>query len=487
MTAAPSIQKLGRYEIVERLSSGGMGEVFLARFAGPGGFMKPVAVKRIHPHLANDESFVHMLHDEANLASMVRHPNIVATIDVGNDAGNHFLVLEYVPGDALGKVFRDLRRNSRSMPPWVAVWIGTNVASALAAAHSARSLTGEPLHIVHRDVSLSNILLSDLGHPMLFDFGVAKASQRIAQTTHGELKGKLCYMAPETFHGAEITDAVDIFSLGVVLYELLSGKSPFQRESDLDTIKALQSAEVPAPTGGREPELDAIVMRAMARDRAQRTPSAEVLSRELRVWALERMAPHDATSVATWYRSMFPERVEARQALLARVADERAPISQMRPLASSSAGWPASQSGPLRTPAPGPHSEVAAPPAEGTTPGVARSTVPVAPPPRKAGIWLAVAAFSAIAGAAVAVALFLSGRSTEASEELPPAAAVSAAPSPTMTATPAPTETPSAEPTSTSSASTSSAPRPVSKPKSPVAPKPGGTGKSRGPLVRSYD
>src|SRR5215207_8433735 len=147
MTANDIPPRLGRYEIVERLSSGGMGEVFVARFAGPGGFIKPVALKRIHPHLAGDETFIAMLHDEANVAAAIRHPNIVATIDVGFDQGNHFVVLDYVSGD--------------------------------------------PLDIVHRDVSLGNIMLSDAGHPMLFDFGVAKAKQRFAQTSHGELKGKL--------------------------------------------------------------------------------------------------------------------------------------------------------------------------------------------------------------------------------------------------------------------------------------------------------
>lgn len=184
-------ERLGRYEILERLASGGMGEVFVGRFVGPGGFIKPVAVKRIHPHLAGDENFIHMLHDEAFVAGSIRHPNIIATIDVGSEGGNHFVVLDYVSGDSLARLQRDLQRRGAALPDWLVAWIGAETASALHAAHEAKTLAGELLEIIHRDVSLANVLLSDAGHPMLFDFGVAKATQRMHQTTHGELKGKL--------------------------------------------------------------------------------------------------------------------------------------------------------------------------------------------------------------------------------------------------------------------------------------------------------
>ncbi len=318
-------ERLGRYEIVERLASGGMGEVFIARFVAPGGFIRPVAVKRIHPFLAEDETFIHMLHDEANVAAAIRHPNIISTIDVGSEGGNHFVVLEYASGDPLQRMLRDMKRSRGGVfPDWMVAWVGAEVASALHAAHEAKNLEGESLEIIHRDVSTSNVILSDAGHPMLFDFGVAKAKQRMVQTSHGELKGKLPYMAPETFRGEAVDRTVDVFSLGVMLYELCTGNSPFARASDLETIMALQSAVIELPSRVRDaihPSLDPIVMRAMARDRAERTPTAAAVENELRAWARSRGAPHDAAAAAAWIAETFADRVSWRKALLARVAN----------------------------------------------------------------------------------------------------------------------------------------------------------------------
>lgn len=318
-------ERLGRYEILERLASGGMGEVFVGRFVGPGGFIKPVAVKRIHPHLAGDETFIHMLHDEANVAAAIRHPNIIATIDVGSEGSNHFVVLDYVSGDSLSRLLRDQKKRGQAFPDWLVAWIGAETASALHAAHEAKTLTGESMQIIHRDVSLSNVLLSDAGHPMLFDFGVAKAAQRMTQTQAGELKGKLPYMAPETFKGAPIDRTVDVFSLGVMLYEMATSISPFARGSDIDTITALQSAVIDPPSH-KMPQtiratLDAIIMRTMARDRGERYPTAAMVEQDLRAWARAHGAPHDAASAAAWIRDNFPKRVADRNALLARVAN----------------------------------------------------------------------------------------------------------------------------------------------------------------------
>lgn len=318
-------ERLGRYEILERLASGGMGEVFVGRFVGPGGFIKPVAVKRIHPHLAGDEMFIHMLHDEANVAAAIRHPNIIATIDVGSEGANHFVVLDYVSGDSLSRLLRDQKKRGQAFPDWLVAWIGAETASALHAAHEAKTLTGESMQIIHRDVSLSNVLLSDAGHPMLFDFGVAKAAQRMTQTTAGELKGKLPYMAPETFKGAPIDRTVDVFSLGVMLYEMATAISPFARGSDIDTITALQSAVIDQPSH-KNPQsiratLDPIIMRTMARDRAERYPTAAMVEQDLRAWARAHGAPHDAAAAATWIRENFQKRVADRNALLARIAN----------------------------------------------------------------------------------------------------------------------------------------------------------------------
>lgn len=330
-------ERLGRYEIVERLAAGGMGEVFIARFVGPGGFVKPVALKRIHGHLAGREQFVNMLHDEANITASVRHPNIVATLDVGSENGEHFVVVDYVCGDPLSRLVKDLKARNLVMPPWVVAWIGAQIASALHAAHEAKSLTGEPLDIVHRDISLGNILLSDDGHPMLFDFGVAKARKKLHQTAQGELKGKLSYMAPEMFSGAPVTRSVDIFSLGVVLYELLTNYAPFRRNADIDTIMALKSGIVPPPSRvrqGVDPRLDPIVLTAMASERANRFTTAAQIEDGLRSWARATGAPHEPGPVANWIAWAFPERIAARRAMLARVGD---PSFKPLPIAPSAA------------------------------------------------------------------------------------------------------------------------------------------------------
>ncbi|HVK68736.1 MAG TPA: protein kinase [Polyangium sp.] len=353
-------ERLGRYEIVERLASGGMGEVFIARFVAPGGFVKPVAVKRIHPFLAEDETFILMLHDEANVAAAIRHPNIISTIDVGSEAGNHFVVLDYANGDPLQRMLRDIRKHhGTAFPDWMVAWIGAEVASALHAAHEAKNLEGELLEIIHRDVSTSNVILSDAGHPMLFDFGVAKAKQRMVQTSHGELKGKLPYMAPETFRGTAVDRTVDVFSLGVMLYELCTGNSPFARNSDLETIMALQSAVVEPPSQVRDAihaSLDPIVMRTMARDRAERYPTALAVENDLRAWARARGAPHDAASAAAWIAETFPDRCTWRKALLARVASNtpRAQMSSAPRINTLTPGAftpPSHPSGQLATPA----------------------------------------------------------------------------------------------------------------------------------------
>jgi serine/threonine-protein kinase len=525
-------ERLGRYEIIERLAAGGMGEVFVARFVAPGGFVKPVALKRIHPHLASDETFINMLHDEANVASAIHHPNIVGTIDVGHEGDNHYVVLDFVSGDPLSHLLRDVKRKGAVFPGWMTAWIGAQIGAALHAAHEAKNPEGESLDIIHRDVSLSNVLLSDAGQPMLFDFGVAKAKQRLVQTSHGELKGKLPYMAPETFRGEAVDRTVDIFSFGVVLYELLTGKSPFARDSDLETIMALQSAVITPPSqvkGAGDVELDAIVLKAMSRTRAERYATAADVERDLRAWARTSRAPHDASAAAAWIAETFPARCAERKALLARVASgtrspsiagarqsfNTIPPGQMPPSGPATPtpfGTTPLPSGPV-TPAPYPTTP--APfgmtpppsaanmggqvPSDVSIPGVASGNPATAGAPGEAlqarGPSAArVGAVAAAIAAVLGLAAFVVLRSEPAQDAPHPApAAATAAPAPA----PAPAPTPSAEAvapvapaaTTTSAAKavaphttapTSTSPRPpVSTTSSPT--------KGRGPLVRSYD
>jgi eukaryotic-like serine/threonine-protein kinase len=515
---------VGRYEIVERLAAGGMGEVFLARVAGPGGFIKPVALKRIHPHLVSDTEFISMLHDEARLAASVQHPNIVRTLDVGCEGDTHYVVLDFVCGDQIGKIHRELLRRGLHVPPWVAAWAGAQIAGALHAVHEARSLDGQPLEIVHRDVSPGNIMLADSGHALLFDFGVAKAKHRIAHTTHGEIKGKLCFMAPEIFDGVPADRTGDVFALGVVLYELLTDRSPFNRPSDLDTIAALRSAEVPPPStfaAGIDAELDVVVMRAMARDRAARYGTASQLEAALRQWATRAGAPHDAGATCTWLVQMLPDRIAARRELLTRVGSG-APMRPTPSASPSASGGAYSDSQPSRpstrrpitgttrtdgltevmtTPVP-PFDPSAGltpvPPYDGlhTPAGLSRLTTearlhvtPSAPmempaPRRGVGLAVAGAVVAIVAVAAVAIGTMMSGS--------PATAPVAATPPPATTAAAAdePEEEPEdSAPTSTSSSTASSrvaTPPRGGRPRQPPPPK-APPPKTGGPLQREYD
>ena len=445
-------ERLGRYEIVAKLASGGMGEVFIARSVGPGGFVKPVVVKRIHPHLASDPQFVQMLFDEANLTSAVQHPNIVATLDVGSEGGTHFLILDYVPGDPISVLLREMKQRSFSMPPWVVAFIGAQIASALHAAHEARGLSGEALGIVHRDVSAGNILLADSGRPVLVDFGVAKARRKMHQTAQGELKGKLPYMAPEMFEGAEVTRAVDIFSLGVVLYEMLTNVSPFRRKTDIDMILALKQGNVPRPSevrAGLPPELDSIVLTALARERAQRWPNAAKIEEALRGWARGSGVAHEPAPVAEWLAWAFPERVEARKALLARVANpmQLPPPSSGTYRALTTGNYPGGITGAVSsTPLPGVAQQRPAGPVSVMPPSMPPSSsgpsaprllpsaaliTPAAPARGRWATWAVIAVGATLLGGLLAYLLversgaFLRGRGEAASERGLPAATAS--------------------------------------------------------------
>lgn len=468
---APIPTHIGRYEVVERLAAGGMGEVFVGRMAGPGGFIKPIAIKRIHPHLAQAESFIHMLHDEAKVTASIRHPNIVATLDLGFDGHNHFVVLDYVSGESISRVIRQCKREGAYVPPWLVAWVGAETASALHAAHEARSLSGEPLEIIHRDISPGNVMLSDDGHVMLFDFGVAKARQRLHETTAGELKGKLAYMPPETFRGVSVSRTNDIFALGVVLYEMLAGSNPFAKGSDVETITAVATGHVPPLRSVRPdvpPGLEQIIMAAMAPAKESRYLTAADLERDLRAWARHENQPHDASSVASWLSGVMASRLMLRRALLARVAHPTSTPPFGTPGGFASALGPHSSSGishaglaQTQTPPPT-HAGMAftPPPAPSAISEV--SPLPAldatrAPPPRRSQLVPAIiaAVLASAVGVGAVVLLLPAKKSAPAAESAETAAA--AAPSARESAT----ATASAEATASAPASSASSEPPV--------------------------
>ncbi len=283
--SASGPDRFGQYEILERIASGGMAELYRARRSGVEGFQKIVAIKKILPHLADNEGFIAMFADEAKLAAQLNHPNIVHIYDLGKiEGGGYFIAMEHVEGRDLRAILESARELGMPLPVPLAVYIASKVASALDYAHRRRDGDGRDLHIVHRDVSPQNILISYEGDIKLCDFGIAKAASKVSQTESGALKGKIQYMSPEQAWGKPIDRRSDLFSLGVVLYELLTEQRLFRGDSDLTVLEKVRAAVVSAPSEAN-PEvskpLDVIVLRALAREPEDRYTNASDLLRDL--------------------------------------------------------------------------------------------------------------------------------------------------------------------------------------------------------------
>src|SRR5271155_444715 len=229
----PSQRQIGRYVLHGKIASGGMATVHFGRLLGGAGFSRTVAIKRLHQHLAGEPAFRATLIDEARMAARIHHPNVVPTLDVVSDDGELLVVMEYVRGESLSRLVRTGHEGEqRRVPLRVAVAIAVGALHGLHAAHEARSDLGEPLGIVHRDVSPQNILVGTDGLARVIDFGIAKAAGRLQSTREGIVKGKIAYMAPEQLAAHETTRAVDVYGMGVVLWEMLSGKRLYQGDTE---------------------------------------------------------------------------------------------------------------------------------------------------------------------------------------------------------------------------------------------------------------
>jgi serine/threonine-protein kinase len=279
---------LGRYRLIEPLGRGGMAEVWKARTSGPSGFEHDVVIKRIQPAHGADPEFIQLFLEEARISAMLHHANIVQVHDFVDEGGDLYLVLEYVEGPSLSRALRALRSVGRSMPPPIAAWIAREICRALDYVHALTDAEGQPLAILHRDVTPSNILLTANGGIKLLDFGVAKYRGSASLTRAGTMRGKPAYLAPEQIEGAaggaSIDRRVDIFALGVVLHEMLSLEHLFAGDSDLITVKKVLEMKIPLPSARRPdvpPALDAIVMKALERDRDRRYATAGAMAREL--------------------------------------------------------------------------------------------------------------------------------------------------------------------------------------------------------------
>jgi len=273
-----------RYELLERIGVGGMAEIFRGTAVAAGGFEKPVAIKRILPHLSQDERFVKLLIGEAQIVSLLRHRTIVQIFDVGlGPDGNYFLVMEYVDGADLGAVYDKLEEKRKRLPVDLALHVCAEVCEALDFAHQAKGPDGDPLRIVHRDVSPANVLLSRSGEVKLTDFGIAKRAEEV--TGHGGVRGKFAYISPEQAINAKVDARSDIYSLGIVLFELLLGHRLYSGMPDFDALRAVRDGRVPNPREidpELDPELERILLTALARDPADRFPNARDFGTQMR-------------------------------------------------------------------------------------------------------------------------------------------------------------------------------------------------------------
>ena len=316
--AEPSapVRVVGRYALYGEIAAGGMATVHFGRLLGPVGFSRTVAIKRLHPQFAKDPEFVSMFLDEARLAARIRHPNVVPTLDVVATQGELFLVMDYVQGESLSKLIRIAREQGGCIPGRITAGILVGALHGLHAAHEAKNERGEPLNIVHRDISPQNILVGSDGVTRVLDFGVAKAAGRIQTTREGQLKGKLAYMAPEQITGS-VTRQTDVYAAAIVLWEALTGRRLFSGDNEGAILAKVMGGVVDPPSRyvPLPPGLDEVVLRGLQRDMTQRYATA----REFAV-ALERCTGiASSTETGEWVEAMAHTTLSQRASKVAEI------------------------------------------------------------------------------------------------------------------------------------------------------------------------
>lgn len=467
---------VGRYVLFDELASGGMATVHLGRVVGAAGFSRTVAIKRLHPHFAKDPDFRAMILDEARIVSRIQHTHVIPTIDVVEEGEDVLLVMEYVHGEPASRLMRAARITGKRLPAYVVITIVAQALYGLHAAHEARDDHGQPLNVVHRDVSPQNILVGVDGVTRVLDFGVAKAAGRIQSTRDGALKGKLPYMPPEQIRGQSVDRRTDIYAASVVLWEMLVGRPLFRGDNDAATMHAVLEGPVPLPSSivplvGHD--LDAIVMRGLARDPAKRYATALEMAE-----ALHRIGMATGGEVSALVRQLGAEKLEQRGRRVAEI-ESRTIVLAPKAVSTPPPPLPASPLPP----------EVRAPLPSSLEPTLVRSPVVVEPiaalaaPKSQTRTMVLTAGAIVILGGTLAMGWYLGTRNSEDAARPANAAPLpSAAPSAAMLApssvTPVaqpPTPQPSVT-TVASAAPTAVAPRATMSPRpaksSPKAPKP---------------
>jgi serine/threonine-protein kinase len=311
------VRVVGRYALCDKIAGGGMATVHLGRLLGQAGFSRTVAIKRLHAHLAEDPEFVSMFIDEARLAARIHHPNVVATLDVVARESELFLVMEYVHGESLARLLRGSTERRQRIPPRIAAAIVAGFLHGLHAAHEARNERGEPLDMVHRDISPQNVLVGTDGVPRVVDFGVAKAVGRVQTTRDGQLKGKLAYMAPEQITGGAVTRRTDIYAAAIVFWELLTGRRLFHADNEAGVMNAVLTATAAPPSAVAPvpPSLDPIVRRGLSREAEARFATA----REMALAIEQTIDVALPSEVGAWVQTIAEQALTLRAELVGNV------------------------------------------------------------------------------------------------------------------------------------------------------------------------
>jgi eukaryotic-like serine/threonine-protein kinase len=433
---------IGRYALHGEIAAGGMATVHFGRLLGPVGFSRTVAIKRLHAQFAKNPEFVSMFLDEARLAARIRHPNVVATLDVVATEGELFLVMDYVQGESLSRLLRAIRQRGERIPPRIVATIMSGVLHGLHSAHDARSERGEPLDIVHRDVSPQNVLVGTDGVARVLDFGVAKATGRIQTTREGHLKGKIAYMAPEQF-GGTVTRQTDVYAAAIVTWEALTSQRLIAGEDEVATLaKALQAKFSPPSeiVKGLPKSFDDVVMRGLAVDVEERFQTA----REMAI-ALESCVGVAAPSeVGGWVEAHASEILTQRAIKISEIEQSSSSIStrdlenmvsQLNRGGGASTPRAPAPSNPGGRPIPADEGVIANPPSQPSSISVTNSGAQL--PFRKPGSSkkLLLAGLAVVALAAVAFAALRPGASQSPAAAADAPASADPAPSATAAAT----------------------------------------------------
>ena len=298
--------KIGPYRLREKIAQGGMAELYMADYVRQDGFKRAMAVKRVLPHLAENQDFINMFIREARLAALLQHPNIVQIFDFGKIQKAYFIAMEYIDGMNLGQIMASLKSG---LPVNMAMFVAIKISLGLDYSHKRKDdETGKPLGIVHRDISPQNILVSYQGEVKISDFGISKANTEPSLTQAGVIKGKLSYLSPEQALGQQVDHQSDVYALGLVLYEILSGQRVYQFDSDIEAIRTIPDMDIP-PVSQLRPDipegLSRIINKCLCKDKKERYADARELHDDLILLKAQLQIPYDASDLSTFMRKTF--------------------------------------------------------------------------------------------------------------------------------------------------------------------------------------